>query len=104
MVLLDIDTKCSELLRSADLKVMVGVPLAGSIPWIDSPIRSRQTREEWKLKLGNKILSLDKNIPIDGTCVRIGAMRCHSQAFTIKLKKDVSLKDIEDKIKNSNEC
>ncbi len=104
--ILDIDTKCSELLRSADLKCdQFGVPLAGSIiPWIDSPMPNGQTREEWKAEVeGNKILSLDKNIPIDGTCVRIGAMRCHSQAFTIKLKKDISLKDIEDKIKNSNE-
>ena len=104
--ILDIDLKCSDILRSEDLKCdQFGVPLAGSIiPWIDSSMPNGQTREEWKAQVeGNKILSLDKEIPIDGTCVRIGAMRCHSQAFTIKLARDIPLSDIEDKIRNSNE-
>ena len=63
-----------------------------------------QTKEEWKAGVeGNKILSLNKKIAIDGTCVRVGALRSHSQAFTIKLNKNIPLNDIEDIIKNSNE-
>ncbi|GAU08285.1 aspartate-semialdehyde dehydrogenase [Desulfoplanes formicivorans] len=75
-----------------------GVPLAGSvIPWIDRPLENGQTREEWKgFVETNKILGrTDNPVPIDGLCVRIGAMRCHSQAFTIKLKRDVPINDIE---------
>ncbi|WP_462325309.1 aspartate-semialdehyde dehydrogenase [Desulfoplanes sp.] len=75
-----------------------GVPLAGSvIPWIDRPLESGQTREEWKgVVETNKILGRsDSPVPIDGLCVRIGAMRCHSQAFTIKLKQDVPINEIE---------
>ena len=83
-----------------------GVPLAASlIPWIDRPMASGQTREEWKgFAETNKILGRqDHPIPIDGQCVRIGAMRCHSQAFTIKLVKDVPLQDIEAMIAEHNE-
>ena len=75
-----------------------GVPLAGSaIPWIDRPLENGQTREEWKgIVETNKILGRSDNpVPIDGLCVRIGAMRCHSQAFTIKLKRDVPVNEIE---------
>ncbi len=75
-----------------------GVPLAGSaIPWIDRPLENGQTREEWKgIVETNKILGRSDNpVPIDGLCVRIGAMRCHSQAFTIKLKRDVPINEIE---------
>ena len=104
--ILDIDTKVTELLRSADIdSTQFGVPLAGSlIPWIDVPVASGQTKEEWKAGVeGNKILSLDRNIPIDGTCVRVGAMRCHSQAFTIKLNKNIPLDEIEGIIRDTNE-
>lgn len=75
-----------------------GAPLAASlIPWIDRAMDNGQTREEWKgIAETNKILGRSDNpIPIDGQCVRIGAMRCHSQAFTIKLKRDVPLDEIE---------
>jgi len=83
-----------------------GVPLAGGlIPWIDSPLDNGQTREEWKgFAETNKILGLSAQpIPIDGTCVRIGAMRCHSQAFTIKLKQDIPLDEIEGMIADAND-
>ena len=75
-----------------------GVPLAGSlIPWIDVPMPSGQSKEEWKAQVeANKILgSSQQPIPIDGLCVRVGAMRCHSQAMTIKLKEDISVEKIE---------
>ncbi len=74
-----------------------GVPLVGSlIPWIDRPLENGQTREEWKgFAETNKILNRTGNpIPVDGLCVRIGSMRCHSQAFTIKLKQDIPEDDI----------
>ncbi len=79
-------------------------PLAGSlIPWIDSPMPSGQTREEWKGCVeANKILGTKNTIPIDGICVRVGAMRCHSQALTIKLKRDIPLSDIEDMVAGGN--
>ncbi len=86
-----------------------GAPLAGSlIPWIDRAVEKGQTREEWKGGAEtNKILGNSKNagnfIPVDGCCVRIGAMRCHSQAFTIKLKRDVPLADIEAAIAGHND-
>lgn len=90
--ILEIDKKVTDHMRSEDYdKKLFGAPLAGSlIPWIDSPMDNGQTREEWKgVSETNKILGTKKTIPVDGTCVRIGAMRCHSQAFTIKLKKTV---------------
>ena len=71
-----------------------GVPLAGSLlPWIDKDLGNGQSREEWKAQAeGNKILGREANpIPMDGVCVRIGAMRCHSQALTIKLTRDVPI-------------
>ncbi|RJP78356.1 MAG: aspartate-semialdehyde dehydrogenase [Desulfobacteraceae bacterium] len=82
-----------------------GAPLAGSvIPWIDSPMENGQTREEWKGSAEtNKILQTKSMIPIDGICVRIGAMRCHSQALTIKLTKDVPVDEIRGLISESNE-
>ncbi len=83
-----------------------GAPLAGSlIPWIDSPLANGQTREEGKgMSETNKILGLPAaTIPVDGCCVRIGAMRCHSQAFTIKLKSDIPLADIEQALDNHNQ-
>jgi len=82
-----------------------GVPLAGSlIPWIDTEVADGQSREEWKgMAEANKILGTEWPVPIDGTCVRIGAMRCHSQALTIKLKKDLPLDEIERIIASANE-
>ena len=80
-------------------------PLAGSlIPWIDSPMESGQTREEWKGSVEtNKILQTSKMIPVDGVCVRVGAMRCHSQGLTIKLKKELPLDEVSDLIQTGNE-
>jgi aspartate-semialdehyde dehydrogenase len=79
-------------------------PLAGSlIPWIDSPMESGQTREEWKgFVETNKILQTEKPIPVDGACVRVGAMRCHSQGLTIKLNKDIPLDEISEMIEKGN--
>ncbi len=81
-----------------------GAPLAGSlIPWIDIPMESGQTREEWKgVAETNKILGCDPPIPIDGLCVRVGAMRCHSQGLTIRLTRDVPLAEIEALIASGN--
>ncbi len=105
--ILEIDRKVTDTLRSETLPVdNFGVPLAASlIPWIDTPLESGQTREEWKgYAETNKILGREDNpIPIDGLCVRIGAMRCHSQAFTIKLRQDVPIDEIEDIIGSANE-
>lgn len=82
-----------------------GVPLAGSvIPWIDKEMPGGQSKEEWKaMAEGNKILGLDPPVPMDGICVRIGTMRCHSQGLCIKLAKDVPLGEIEQIIAESNE-
>ncbi|OOV88305.1 aspartate-semialdehyde dehydrogenase [Oceanospirillum linum] len=105
--ILDIDRKVAETIRSDQMPLdNFGAPLAGSlIPWIDSKLDNGQSREEWKaVAETNKILGLDKNpIPIDGTCVRIGAMRCHSQAFTIKLKRDVPMDEINAMIAEAND-
>jgi aspartate-semialdehyde dehydrogenase len=81
-----------------------GAPLAASlIPWIDSLMEGGETREEWKgFVETNKILASETPIPVDGICVRIGAMRCHSQAFTIKLRSDVPLDEIEGALAEAN--
>jgi hypothetical protein len=82
-----------------------GVPLAGSlIAWIDKDLGNGQSREEWKAQAeGNKILGRTQApIPIDGICVRIGAMRCHSQALTIKLTRDLPLGEIEAMLADAN--
>ncbi|MDR9469389.1 aspartate-semialdehyde dehydrogenase [Marinospirillum sp.] len=98
--ILDIDRKVAEAMRSPDFPTdQFGVPLGGSlIPYIDKQLESRQSKEEWKGHVEtNKILGTNgRPIPIDGICVRVGSMRCHSQAFTIKLKKDVPLDEIEE--------
>jgi len=80
-------------------------PLAASlIPWIDSPMESGQTREEWKGSVEtNKILQTETAIPVDGMCVRVGAMRCHSQGFTIKLTQDVPLDEVSGMIAGGND-
>ncbi|WP_447895820.1 aspartate-semialdehyde dehydrogenase [Vreelandella sp. GE22] len=105
--ILDIDRQVTAKMRGSDFPIEnFAAPLAGSlIPWIDSKLDSGQSREEWKgFVETNKILGLGDNpIPIDGLCVRIGAMRSHSQAFTIKLKQDVPLDEIEDRIAKHNE-
>jgi aspartate-semialdehyde dehydrogenase len=97
--ILDIDREVAGILRDDKFPTAnFGVPLAGSlIPWIDKDLGNGQSREEWKGKAEtNKILGREANpIPVDGLCVRIGAMRCHSQALTIKLKRDVPLNEIE---------
>ncbi len=97
--ILEIDNRVTESLRADTLpREHFGVALAGSlIPWIDKDLGNGQSREEWKAGAeGNKILGTAENpIPIDGLCVRIGAMRCHSQALTIKLKKNVPLDEID---------
>jgi aspartate-semialdehyde dehydrogenase len=104
--ILEIDRKVSDHIRSDVYpKEFFGVPLAGSvIPWIDKQLDSGQSKEEWKGQAEtNKILGREGNpIPIDGTCVRVGAMRCHSQALTIKMTKDVPLAEITDMIAKHN--
>ncbi|MDA8127724.1 MAG: aspartate-semialdehyde dehydrogenase [Betaproteobacteria bacterium] len=105
--ILEIDRKVAEFIRSDRYPVDAWpVPLAGNlIPWIDVALESGQSKEEWKAQVeANKIMRReDKPIPIDGLCVRVGAMRCHSQALTVKLTKDVPLADIHDLIAAHNQ-
>lgn len=110
--ILEIDRKVSNTLRSAEFptKNFRNTALAGSlIPWIDVPVENGQSKEEWKggaecnKILGKAPFRTPGSIPVDGLCVRIGAMRCHSQGFTIKLKKDVPLADIESLIAAAND-
>jgi aspartate-semialdehyde dehydrogenase len=104
--ILDIDRTVADALRSDSFPTQhFGVPLAGSlIPWIDKDMGNGQSREEWKGQAeGNKIIGREKNpIPIDGICVRVGAMRCHSQALTVKLTRDVPLDEIESLLAQAN--
>jgi aspartate-semialdehyde dehydrogenase len=105
--ILEIDRKVTDFLRSDRYPVDAWpVPLAASlIPWIDVQLESGQSKEEWKAQVeANKILGRsDRQIPIDGLCVRVGAMRCHSQALTIKLNKDVPLDEIHGLIAAHND-
>jgi len=110
--ILEIDRQVVETQRglSAEETANFAVPLGGSlIPWIDKDLGNGMSKEEWKgMAETNKILGLGPDfgssaIPVDGFCVRVGAMRCHSQALTFKLKKDVPLDDIEAMIANDNE-
>jgi aspartate-semialdehyde dehydrogenase len=109
--ILDIDRTVADTLRGdAFPTANFGVPLAGSlIPWIDKDLGNGVSREEWKGGAeANKILGLPAmgspgSIVVEGICVRIGAMRCHSQALTIKLKRDVPLADVEQLIANDND-
>lgn len=104
--ILDIDREVTATLRSDEFPTKAfGYPLAGSVlPWIDKEVEDGQSREEWKgFVETNKILGTSKPIPVDGLCVRVGAMRCHSQAMTIKLNKDLPLAEIEELIKNDNQ-
>ena len=110
--ILEIDRKLIEKQRamSGAETANFGVPLAGSlIPWIDRDLGNGTSKEEWKgMAETNKILGQGQGfdapaVPVDGFCVRVGAMRCHSQALTFKLKKDVPLADIEAMIAADNE-
>jgi aspartate-semialdehyde dehydrogenase len=105
--ILEIDRRVADSLRGDALpREHFGAPLAGSlIPWIDKDLGNGQSREEWKAQAeGNKILGREANpIPMDGICVRIGAMRCHSQALTIKLTRDAGLDEIEGMLGEANE-
>ena len=105
--ILEIDRKVTAELRGDAMpkKEFGGFPLAGNVlPWIDREVEDGQSREEWKgFAETNKILGTSTPIPVDGICVRVGAMRCHSQALTIKLNKDVPLADVEELIKNDNQ-
>ena len=106
--ILDIDRNVSETIHSADFpNDEIGYPLAGNLlSWIDSDPGSGTSREEWKgLVEANKILGRqsDALIPIESTCIRIGTMRCHSQAFTIKLKADLPLDEIQEILSNAND-
>jgi aspartate-semialdehyde dehydrogenase len=105
--ILEIDQAVSQHLNSQNCPIKeFGVPLAGSlIPWIDAQLDNGQSREEWKAGAeANKILgNTDTSVPIDGICVRIGAMRSHSQALTVKLKQDVPMDEIRQMLAESNE-
>lgn len=104
--ILDIDRNVTAALRGSEIPTQhFGAPLAGSlIPWIDKAVECGQTKEEWKgFAETNKILGTETPIPIDGLCVRIGAMRCHSQGLTIKLKKNISVEEATEIIRTDNE-
>jgi aspartate-semialdehyde dehydrogenase len=105
--ILEIDQAVAGALRSKNFPVdSFGHPLAGSLlPWIDKDLGNGQSREEWKgMAETNKILGREKNpVPVDGICVRVGAMRCHSQAVTVKLTRDVPLSEIESMIGAAND-
>ena len=106
--ILDIDRELITTQRGRDFPVQnfEGFPLAGSLlPWIDADLGNGQSREEWKAEAeGNKILGrTSRPIPIDGICVRVGSMRCHSQALTVKLRRDVPLADIEGMLADAND-
>jgi len=105
--ILEIDKKVAAFIRSDNYPTEHWpVALAGSlIPWIDAQLDSGQSKEEWKAEVEtNKILGWSDNpVPIDGICVRVGAMRCHSQALTIKLNKDVPLDEVHDILAGAND-
>ena len=95
--ILEIDRKVAQTIRQDVPREYFGAPLAGGlIPWIDKQLDNGQSKEEWKGQAEvNKILGTDAVIPVDGLCVRIGAMRCHSLALTLKLNKDLPLAEID---------
>ena len=108
--ILDIDRAVTDSIRSSSLpREHFGHPLAASLlPWIDKDLGNGQSREEWKAQAeGNKILGREGNgrapIPMDGICVRVGSMRCHSQALTIKLRRPLPLDEIEGMLASGNE-
>ena len=102
---LEVDRMIIQAQRAPSLPIQeIGAPLAGSLlPWIDRDMSGGQTREEWKgMAETNKIMGLQPPVPVDGVCVRVGTMRCHSQGLCIKLTKDVPLQDVEGIIANGN--
>ena len=105
--ILDVDQNVIDTIRSDDLeKDEIGYALAGNLlPWIDKDLDSGTSREEWKGSVEtNKILGRsDAPIPIESTCIRVGTMRCHSQAFTIKMKQDLPLDEIEGILGDAND-
>jgi aspartate-semialdehyde dehydrogenase len=104
--ILDLDRKVLETMNSDAFPIEIfGAPLAGSaLPWIDSQMENGQSREEWKgFVETNKILGVENPIPVDGICVRIGSMRCHSQALTVKLTRDIPVEKIERIIASAND-
>jgi aspartate-semialdehyde dehydrogenase len=105
--ILDIDRRVADGLRAAEMpKTKFGQPLAGSLlPWIADDLGTGQSKEEWKATAeANKILGLTPGtVPIEGLCIRIGSMRCHSQALTVKLRRDVPLDEIESLIQTAHE-
>jgi aspartate-semialdehyde dehydrogenase len=104
--ILDLDQRVLETMNGADFPTEnFTAPLAANtLPWIDSPMDTGQSREEWKgFAETNKILDTQTPIPVDGICVRIGSMRCHAQALTIKLTQDVSVGEIEEIIAGAND-
>ncbi len=104
--ILDIDRQVTATLRSDAMpKKEFGFPLAGNLlPWIDREVEDGQSREEWKgYAETNKILGTATPIPVDGICVRVSSMRCHSQALTIKLNKDLPIGEIESLLRNDNQ-
>jgi aspartate-semialdehyde dehydrogenase len=104
--ILDVDREVAGILRDESFPTEhFGVPLAGSLlPWIDADLGAGQSREEWKGHVEtNKILGRESHpVDVDGLCVRIGAMRCHSQGLTIKLKRDIPLAEIEALLGDAN--
>jgi aspartate-semialdehyde dehydrogenase len=108
--ILDIDRAVSAQLRSSNLQTThFGAPLAGSlIPWIDKDLGNGQSKEEWKGGAeANKILGLPPmgqpgSLPVEGLCVRVGAMRCHSQALTLKLRQDLPVEEVEALLAGAN--
>src|SRR5688500_4694929 len=105
--ILAVDRAVTDAQRSSGLpSTQLGYPLAGSLlPWIYDDLGTGQSKEEWKATAeANKILGLSPGaVPIEGLCVRVGSMRCHSQALTIKLRRDVPLEEIESLIQSAHE-
>jgi aspartate-semialdehyde dehydrogenase len=102
---LEVDRMVIQAQRSPSLPLQEnGAPLAGSlVPWIDRDMPGGQTREEWKgMAETNKIMGLTPPVPVDGICVRVGTLRCHSQGLCLKLTKDVPLRELEQLLVNSN--
>ena len=110
--ILEIDRKVTAAIRGTDLPTQHfrGVPLAGSlIPWIDVPVDHGQSKEEWKggaelnKILGGPAFRSSGSIPVDGLCVRVGAMRCHSQGLTIKLRKSIPIDEVNALLAGGND-
>ncbi len=105
--IIEVDRRVTAAMRSDDFPIaQFGYPLAGNLlPWIDTEVAQGQSREELKGHIeANKILGLQgRGVPVDGLCVRVGSMRCHAQALTIKLRKDLPLEEIEQIIAGAND-